>query len=150
MKSIAVSLGIVATGFFIVAPAQASDSGWVSFKRLISISRTARAKSEIPVSMKCRNGSSNRALLKLEIRVVTKPNRDKRNWIIFTADRQYRPGANPSEWNNWRKVSGGVVKRSGSGITAYCFLYYHKSAGSFTMASPPISIKTGGGFVVLN
>ncbi len=149
MKSITTALIAISLGVSLATPSFAGDSGWVSYRNVKSISRTARAKSEIPVSVKCRNGSANKAALKLEIRVTTKPNSQKRNWALFTADLDYRPGASPAEWSNWKKVSGGVVKAPGSGKAVQCSLYHHKSTGTVSDGSPPISAKTSSGFRTL-
>ena len=131
------------------ASAHAGDSGWVSANQIGSIARTARGKGDIPVSIDCRNGSANPAAFKLQVRVVTKPNGEKRNWSMFAADLDYHPGRMPNEWGNWRKVSGKVLKTPGSGKAIRCSLYYHKSAGTVSDGTPPISAKTTGGIRTL-
>ncbi len=131
------------------ASAYAGDSGWVGTSRLVSISRGARAKSEIPVSLDCRNASANPRALKLEIRVVTAPNADKRDWVFFTADLNYQPGESPADWKNWKKVSGKALKTP-SGKTVYCSLFHNNSAGTAGRTAPPISVRTSVGFRTLH
>ena len=149
MKHLRIAIVLAVVAMLAPVTADAADSGWVSAHNVKSISRTARAKSEIPVSIECRNGSANKAALKLEIRVTTKPNSQKRNWTLFTADLDYRPGASPAEWSNWKKVSGGTVRAPGSGKAVRCSLYHHKSTGTVSDGTPPISAKTSGGIRTL-
>jgi hypothetical protein len=129
--------------------ATAADSGWVSVQQVSAISRTARAKGEIPVSIQCRNASAKPGVTKPEMRVVTAPNADKRNWVFYTADHEYQPGAGPAEWTKWKKVSGNVLK-TGSGLPLHCSLYHNKQAGSVDSRPPPISRRTGLGLRILH
>jgi len=132
------------------AGAAAADSGWVGANQLTGISRTARSTGQIPVLFECRNTSSNRAVLKPEIRVVTQPNGDKRAWSFFATNEDFKPGR-PDEWGNWKKVDGNVLAVSGgSGTKLYCSLFHHRQSGTATNQSPPISIKTRTGWRMLN
>lgn len=129
--------------------AMAADSGWVSSGRMKSFASQPRAKGKIPVSIECRNGSSNPAAFKLQVRIVTRANAEKRNWTMVTTDLDYRPGTGPAQWKDWRKVSGKVLKTPGSGRSLYCSLFHHKSADTLSLGRPPVSARVTEGIRTL-
>ena len=127
-------------------PVHAGDSGWKSLRELRGIARSARARNEIPVSMDCKPGPGGAFAPKQVMRIVTKPNTEKRNWVIFATAQAFRPGESPSQWNDWRLVSSKKV----SDPFTVCYLYHHKKPNTLTSGSPPLSKRTSSGWVSVN
>ena len=130
--------------------AVAADSGWIGSSSARTFIKSLRSGAEFAVSVECRNGSSNKSAFKPEIRIVSGPNSQKKNWAVVASDYLFQLGASPAEWANWSKVSGNVLAKPGSGGKFYCSAFHHKKAGTYSRTAPPLSRKTAQGFVTIN
>jgi hypothetical protein len=138
-------LGLTVANAFAVS-AMAADSGWLGASGSRTFINSLRSGNEFAVSAECRNASTSKTAFKPEIRIVSGPNSQKKDWAIVASDYPYQPGASPAEWGNWSKVSGNVLIKPGSGGKFYCAVYHHKKAGTYSRTAPPLSRKTAGGY----
>lgn len=97
-----------------------------------------------------RDGSSGSAIVRPQIRIVSRPNTDNRNFSFFVTIYEFRAGA-PGDTQTWKRINNVRLKsKGGGGRDYYCSLYHHRRANTVSQGSPPIWRKTGSIYIFHN
>ncbi len=126
LRNIALALAAAGTLMLAaVATAWSAEGDWIGpleAKRAIT---QAKAQGRIVTTFRCRPAQKLKMLRSMEVRIVTAPNPQKREWetYINRGPLNFRPGP-PSEWNQWRRVSQDDVP--GTGTMTRCVLFHKK------------------------
>lgn len=104
--------------------ASAETSGWMGVRDAAKYAKNLEKKNQLPVSMSCRNDPKHPKLLKIHVKITSKPNRSKKDWAMFG----YVGGLfwMPDLAKNWKMLYKKRWSLPTSGKKANCSLWHYK------------------------